>query len=104
MKTRSLGNIVQDPTKWGELDIRTKLVYSLAMAAFVVGWILTFTGFFINPMGVIDPSVLTALGIALTFAGSCLGISFHYSNELTKFETRILNDIHREHRHDEQME
>ena len=98
MRERNLGEKITDPTKWGELDIRTKLTYSLSIAAFIIGWILTFVGFFVNPMGVIDPSVLTALGTALVFAGSCLGISFHYSNELTKFENRILDDVERHRR------
>ena len=39
---------------------------------------LTVAAFIVPPTGVIDPSVLTAFGEILTFAGSLIGIDYHY--------------------------
>jgi len=75
--------------KFKDLSYKEKLSFSLAIAAFVVGTILTFVGLFINPVGEIDASVITSVGIFLTFAGSILGISTHYSTELDKFKSEI---------------
>lgn len=44
----------------------------------VFGLALIGIAFFVPPMGVIHPSVLTAFGETLTFAGSLIGIDYHY--------------------------
>jgi len=45
------------------------------------GIALIITAFFVPPMGVIDPTVLTAYGETLTFAGALLGIDYHYRDK-----------------------
>lgn len=52
-----------------------------AIAAFIliiVGCGLLIAGFIVNPLGVIDPSVLTAFGETSTFAGAIFGIEYTY--------------------------
>lgn len=44
------------------------------------GVVLTTIGFFVPPTGVIDPTVLTAFGEILTFAGALTGIDAKYKN------------------------
>ena len=65
------------------LDDRTKarrylwiLISAVAMVAIGAG--LMITGLIIKPLGEIHPSVLTAAGEALTFAGSAFGIDGNY--------------------------
>lgn len=57
-------------------------IVQLVIAAGVVlaGVVLLVMGFAAPPLGVIDPSVLIALGELLTFAGALLGIDYHYSS------------------------
>ncbi len=50
----------------------------LATALVLFGMALITTAFFVPPPGVIDPTVLTAFGEILTFAGSLIGIDYHY--------------------------
>ncbi|MCQ2284581.1 MAG: hypothetical protein MJZ57_06750 [Bacteroidales bacterium] len=52
----------------------------LAAAYFVVffGLVLIMIALFLPPVGVIDPTVLAAFGEILTFAGSLIGIDYHY--------------------------
>ena len=65
------------------LDNRTKAKRYLwilisAVAMIVVGAGLMIAGLIIKPLGEIHPSVLTAAGEALTFAGSAFGIDGNY--------------------------
>lgn len=49
-----------------------------AYTTVLFGLALIGTAFFVPPAGVIHPSVLTAFGEILTFAGSLIGIDYHY--------------------------
>lgn len=63
----------------------------------IVGVVLLWVGLFLPPTGVIDASVLTALGEVFTFSGSLIGIDYTYkyktikylSNDKTKDEEEI---------------
>ncbi|MBP5583293.1 MAG: hypothetical protein J6X43_04995 [Bacteroidales bacterium] len=57
-----------------EINIR----FILAAVVVAFGILLIVAGFIVPPTGVIDASVLTAFGEALTFAGSVLGIDTSY--------------------------
>ena len=50
----------------------------LAVSMVIFGIILITAAFFVDPKGHIDPTVLTAYGETLTFAGSVLGLDYHY--------------------------
>ena len=50
----------------------------LAVALCTFGCALLTAGISIPPVGVIDSSVLVAFGEILTFAGSLVGIDYHY--------------------------
>ncbi|MFA4046370.1 hypothetical protein HPS54_08420 [Prevotella sp. PCHR] len=46
----------------------------------IFGIALIIAAFVVPPMGLIDPTVLTAYGETLTFAGALFGIDSHYRN------------------------
>ena len=48
----------------------------------VVGVGLLIAGFIVNPTGVIHPSVLTAFGEIVTFAGALFGVDYKYQTRL----------------------
>ncbi len=50
----------------------------LAVCVVVAGVALIFMGFLVPPPGEIDNSVLVAYGETLTFAGSLIGVDYHY--------------------------
>ena len=50
----------------------------LAFVSVVAGIALIITAMLLPPVGEIDPTVLVAFGEILTFAGSLLGIDYHY--------------------------
>lgn len=76
---------------WNSLSFKNKMSYVLCISSFIIGVALTVAGFFVNPIGEVHASILTSLGVFLTFSGSIIGISQHYSMELEKFKVDILS-------------
>ena len=72
-----------------QLSFKDKLSYILCICAFIVGVMLTLLGMFISPIGEIHSSVLTSLGIFLSFSGAIIGINSHYNTELENFKNEI---------------
>ncbi len=48
----------------------------------VLGTGLLIAGFLVEPVGIIDNSVLVAFGEIATFAGSLFGIDYHYKYKI----------------------
>lgn len=63
-------------TESKERRMRVQLVMAVVLVAFGCGLIAT--AFFVPPTGEIHPSVLTAFGEILTFAGAVIGIDYKY--------------------------
>lgn len=71
------------------------LQFIFAWVLAVIGLVLIFLGFFIDPTGEIHPSVLTAFGEILTFSGAILGIDYRYkfkTDELDRMNNRNKNE------------
>lgn len=79
--------------KLKDLHIKDKIAYSLSVASFLCGAVLTFCGMYIDPVGEIHSSVLSSLGVFLTFSGSLIGLNLHYSTELSNFKGEIQKTI-----------
>lgn len=74
---------------FSSLSIKDKVSLILCVLAFVFGMFLSILGMSMEPVGEIHPSVITTLGMFLTFSGSILGISMHYKLELEKFKSEL---------------
>lgn len=59
-----------------------QLITSIVLVAF--GCVLIALGFFVNPTGEIHPSVLTAFGEILTFAGAVIGVDYNYKYKIDR--------------------
>ena len=59
---------------------RNKITIQLWVACLmcVAGLVLMFSGFWVDPEGVIDDSVLVAFGEVITFAGALFGVDYSY--------------------------
>ena len=62
----------------------------LGVAIALAGVALLFWGLVVPPSGVIDSSVLVGFGEVATFAGSLIGVDYHY--KFREYETRIKNE------------
>lgn len=65
--------------------LRTQLFVAVTLTCF--GIIMVIAGFICPPLAVIHSSVLTAYGETLTFAGSLIGLDYHY-----RFKQKIEDD------------
>ena len=54
----------------------TQLWFAVVLVTFGCG--LLVSGFIVSPTGEIHPSVLTAIGEILTFAGALIGVDYSY--------------------------
>ena len=59
-----------------------QLILTVSMAIF--GCVMIVAAFLVPPTGEIHPSVLTAFGEILTFAGAILGIDYNYKSKAQK--------------------
>lgn len=72
-----------------KLTMKEVITYSLAIVCMTMAVVAIFLGMYIPPKGEVHSSILTYFGISSAFCGSLLGISAHYSNELTKFKGQV---------------
>lgn len=57
---------------------KIRIQLGLAMALVIFGCLLIGAAFFVPPTGEIHPTVLTAFGEILTFAGAVIGVDYSY--------------------------
>lgn len=62
-----------------------QLILAVSMAIF--GCVMIVAAFLVPPTGEIHPSVLTAFGEILTFAGAVLGIDYNYKSKAQKTQS-----------------
>lgn len=69
------------------LSVKEKMTIQLLLGVFlaVIGVVLLFLSFFMPPMGIIDASVLTAMGEIFTFSGALIGIDYSYKYKSIKY-------------------
>lgn len=74
--------------KTKDMTTRKKLNIQLWMSVIIVafGLVMLTASFIVPPLGVIEASVLAALGELLTFAGSLMGIDYSYKYKRYKVE------------------
>lgn len=68
------------------MSSNTKLTLQLfaAMLLIIVGCGLLIAGFIVDPLGIIDASVLTAFGETCTFGGALFGIDYTYRYKIRR--------------------
>ena len=71
-------------------NTKLTLQFIFAWLLMVIGVTLLFFGFFVDPIGEIHPSVLTAFGEISTLVGAILGIDYRY-----KFKSEELDRMSR---------
>lgn len=68
-----------------------RLTIQLIMAILLTmsGIVLLFSGFWIDPQGEVDGSVLVAFGETCTFAGALFGVDYSYRKSYGKNEGQV---------------
>ena len=74
-------------------EIKLNIQFGIAVVLVTAGLVLLFCGFWTAPHGEIHNSVLVAFGECCTFAGSLIGVDYHYRYKVYD------SDRHRPHPH-----
>ena len=64
--------------QWLNIQLLTAAILAIG------GMIMLFCGMYIDPQGQIHETLLVAFGEVMTFAGSLMGIDYHYRRKETK--------------------
>lgn len=79
-----------------DFKTKEKIQYIFAGMAFVFGLALIGTAAWcIEPLGVVDATIITIFGLILSFIGAVFGLNLHYSNELMNFKTQAREEMDR---------
>ena len=78
---------------WEDLSFKERMSYVFATGSFALGWVITFVGFFLPPMGQVHETVLWVLGQALLFTGAVIGIGQYYNSQVLNFKKDIMHFI-----------
>lgn len=73
-------------------EIKESVITWVSVTSFVVGITLTFMGLFLPPTGVIDNSVLIAVGQFLTLAATGLGVKEYVDGTITRMRMQTRNE------------
>ena len=65
---------------------RITVQFIIAILLTVSGIVLLFSGFWVDPDGLIDSSVLVAFGEISTFAGALFGVDYSYKFKINNHE------------------
>ena len=68
--------------------IKDSVIIAVSVASFIVGVVLTFLGLFLPPTGIIDNSVLVAVGQFLTLAAAGLGVKEYVDGSITRLRMK----------------
>lgn len=75
------------------LSVKDLITLVLAVGCMAAAIVTIFLSLYIPPKGEVHSSVLTYFGISSAFCGSLLGISAHYSNELNRFKSNVMDTL-----------
>ena len=83
-----------------DFKTKEKIQYFFAGTAFIFGLVLVgVSAWCIEPLGIVDATIITIFGLILSFVGATFGINLHYSNEVMNFKTSAraeLDELERE--------
>lgn len=75
--------------EFDKLTFKEVFAYALSTVCMAAAIVAIFISLYMPPQGEIHSSTLTYFGLSSAFVGSLIGISAHYSNELTKFKAEV---------------
>lgn len=78
------------------LQKKEQIQYCVAVLGFVFGLVMTaVSAFCVEPLGEVHPSIISILGIVISFAAAIFGVSLHYDSELQHFKTEARDEFRR---------
>ena len=80
--------------KFNEMSFKDKIAYITCISSFILGWLITWVGFIVNPLGEVSNGVLWILGQSLLYCASVLGIGMYVTKSMRHMRHELgLNEI-----------
>lgn len=70
------------------LTLKDCVMYLMAVGCLVSATVIIFIGLYMPPEGELHQSLISFYGIALAFCGAVLGISAHYTSQISRRGSR----------------
>ena len=78
------------------IKTKEKIQYGVAVFGFTFGLALVaISAFCVEPVGEVHPSIISILGIVISFAAAIFGVSLHYDSELQHFKSEARDEFRR---------
>ena len=73
---------------------KEKISWGLAILSFILGWVITFSGFFVEPKGEIHPTVIVIFGQAMVITGAIVGFNLNVKSQGATLYEKLSEVIH----------
>lgn len=78
------------------IKTKEKIQYCVAVFGFAFGLVMVaVSAFAVAPVGEVHPSIISILGIVISFAAAIFGVSLHYDSELQHFKSEARDEFRR---------
>lgn len=81
--------------KWNNV-VKEIITWTFAALSFACGWVLTFMGFYVDPIGEIHPTVIVIFGQAMVITATIIGVNLRFKDQdkhLISKLTAIIHDV-----------
>lgn len=76
--------------------LKEQIQFVASLIVLLAGIVLVFISLFLQPVGVIHYTVLSAFGMFLTFVGAVWQLDVKYTFKTEELKRKVLDDIHKE--------
>ena len=76
--------------------LKEQIQFIASLIVLLAGIVLVFISLFLQPVGIIHYTVLSAFGMFLTFVGAVWQLDVKYTFKTEELKRKVLDDIHRE--------
>ncbi len=76
--------------------LKEQIQFAASLVVLLAGIVLVFISLFLQPVGIIHYTVLSAFGMFLTFVGAVWQLDVKYTFKTEELKRKVLDDIHKE--------
>lgn len=76
--------------------LKEQIQFIASLIVLLAGIVLVFISLFLQPVGIIHYTVLSAFGMFLTFVGAVWQLDVKYTFKTEELKRKVLDDIHKE--------
>ena len=76
--------------------LKEQIEFVASLIVLLAGVVLVFISLFLQPVGIIHYTVLSAFGMFLTFVGAVWQLDVKYTFKTEELKRKVLDDLHKE--------